>query len=298
MAGAAFQSELAKIQAFLDAQLLSNNGSGVATAQGFAGFSLNLERAEMSLSAQVCFAGKDSLQNLEAQKILTPAELTDFNEFSFEKRKSEFLLGRLVSKLTVSEWLQQKGKNWDLLQLRMGNDIFNKPYCHPEQPVLLESWPNLSLSHSHGMAAALVFSREHPMGIDLEKIDEKHTEVVAAEMTSQERDIFAGLGLKGALPYTLNWTIKEAYSKAIGVGLTTPFKVMEVKEIQGHKQVYFETWLRNFHQFRVHSWVLNGYVCSIAVPYKTKLSWTALSAKASIFTKLEALKTAPLVKAS
>lgn len=231
---------------------------------------------------------QDDIQNpLFAKTLLNEIEQFQFKQYQFAKRQNEFLLGRLVSKVAISEVINNskdareaaRRDPWTQLRsIEIGNDIFNRPFAATNS-----QW-DISLSHSHGSAVALAFPHTHPMGIDIEKIDSKHSEVVSHEMTDNEKEVFSRLNLPGVGGYTLNWTIKEAYSKAIGVGLTTPFKVMEVKEIQmlkvdspaNQKLYYFESWLKNFHQFRVHSWLTGGHAISIAIPYKTVVEWTQI----------------------
>jgi 4'-phosphopantetheinyl transferase len=212
--------------------------------------------------------------------LLHPREHEKLDQFHMEKRKLEYLAGRVAIKRALNAYLCNNEMNHQFAQdIEIKNDIFNRPYVDLSETVNLNriDSPQLGLTHSHSLALGLAYPRFHPFGIDVEKISQNHPEVVGSEMSPMEKKLFENLSFpKEEISYTLNWTIKESYSKAIGVGLTTPFKLFEVETIKGHNG-YFESWLKNFHQFRVHSWVLGEFVFSVAVPYKTQLSFSVRS---------------------
>jgi 4'-phosphopantetheinyl transferase len=99
--------------------------------------------------------------------------------------------------------------------------------AHGKPEVLLSSGtPRLrvNISHTRGLAAvALVV--EHDIGIDVEWLDRQpHVDELAERMfAEQERQQLAAIPHAGRTEAFLRfWTLKEAYVKAIGKGLSQP----------------------------------------------------------------------------
>jgi 4'-phosphopantetheinyl transferase len=87
----------------------------------------------------------------------------------------------------------------------------------PQEPAL-----ELSVSHS-GALVAVAFARS-PVGVDVERLDERLTaaDVSRVALSAGEREELEranGAGLRHFLVY---WTRKEAVSKAVGLGLRLP----------------------------------------------------------------------------
>ncbi|MFM7348815.1 MAG: 4'-phosphopantetheinyl transferase family protein [Erythrobacter sp.] len=85
-----------------------------------------------------------------------------------------------------------------------------------------------SLSHAPG-AVACVVTQEAACGIDVESLTREINVFALAKRTASatEREALQALPVadRGALFLRL-WTLKEAYAKAIGSGLSTPFDVL------------------------------------------------------------------------
>ncbi|WP_295077070.1 4'-phosphopantetheinyl transferase superfamily protein [Ruminococcus sp.] len=83
-----------------------------------------------------------------------------------------------------------------------------------------------NLSHADGIAACIVSDCE--CGIDCERIREYRPNVMKRVFSDSERSMVenAGEGKKNELFFRL-WTLKEAYVKAIGVGISYPMNTVE-----------------------------------------------------------------------
>ena len=138
---------------------------------------------------------------LEAGDALSPAEALRHAAFRMEKRRSEWLAGRLAAKTLLAE----AGVPGDLSSLEIGMDSLGRPACGGNL---------LSISHSNGWALAAFKPRSAFLGADLEKIEERHP--------AWYRDYFHPSELPAPDPSaaTRLWTIKEALMKALGLGLT------------------------------------------------------------------------------
>lgn len=83
-----------------------------------------------------------------------------------------------------------------------------------------------NLSHADGIAACIVSDCE--CGIDCERIREYRPNVMKRVFSDSERSMVenAGEGKKNEFFFRL-WTLKEAYVKAIGVGISYPMNTLE-----------------------------------------------------------------------
>jgi 4'-phosphopantetheinyl transferase len=108
-------------------------------------------------------------------------------------------------------------------EVRLEYNRFGKPGLPaPDNPLRL----NISVSHS-GDFALLGFARGRPLGVDLEAFrrDSEYRELAAAVCDEREVSALAALPKDERLPELLRyWTLKEAYVKALGVGLTFPHR--------------------------------------------------------------------------
>lgn len=231
-------------------------------------FSLSLSRNPENYTASLVVCSEASLSNLNFANVFSDLELTQFKGLKFEKRRQEVRLGTYVLKNAIRA---AQISNLRDSEISLMKDIFGRPTCDLDSGSAF-----LSLSHSSSLAVGYAGSVRHPVGVDIEKIEARSAATAFSEMTSHEIQNFGKLNLQPEEWKILNWSIKESYSKAIGVGLTTPFQILEVKEISECGGSYFVSKLRNFGQFYVHSWIKNGYAFSFAVPYKTVILWSTL----------------------
>lgn len=141
------------------------------------------------------------VEGLEAGVALSPAEALRHAAFRMEKRRSEWLAGRLAAKNLLAE----TGMAEALSSLEIGMDSLGRPACGNNL---------LSISHSNGWALAAFKPGSAFLGADLEKIEERHP--------AWYRDYFHSSELPAPDPSeaTRLWTIKEALMKALGLGLT------------------------------------------------------------------------------
>jgi 4'-phosphopantetheinyl transferase len=97
---------------------------------------------------------------------------------------------------------------------------YGKPY--------LADYPEIffNLSHSEGITACITEDRE--CGIDCEKVREYRPNVMKRAFSEKEREMIenAAESERDLLFFTL-WTLKEAYIKAIGKGLSYPMDEVE-----------------------------------------------------------------------
>lgn len=128
-----------------------------------------------------------------------------------------------------------------------------KPYL-TERPDI-----RYNLSHADGIAACIVSDRE--CGIDCEKVREYRPLVAKRIFSDSEQALLENTGEadRNLLFFRL-WTLKEAFVKALGVGISYPMKTVEFSfngsEIVCSKPDY------SFRQYIIRN---NSYVVSVCV---------------------------------
>ncbi len=110
--------------------------------------------------------------------------------------------------------------NIDYTEEMTEKNDYGKPY--------LADYPEIyfNLSHSEGITACMVESCQ--CGIDCEKVREYRPNVMKRAFSAKEREMIenASENERDLLFFTL-WTLKEAYIKAIGKGLSFPLNEAE-----------------------------------------------------------------------
>jgi 4'-phosphopantetheinyl transferase len=109
-------------------------------------------------------------------------------------------------------------------ELRFGCAEHHKPF--------LEGWPDIhfNLSHAGSIIAAAFDSK--PIGIDVEVIKPVNWLVARKVFSAGEQERFEILPQEDRLRYFYTiWTMKEAYLKKEGVGLTRPMRSFDVASL-------------------------------------------------------------------
>lgn len=155
------------------------------------------------------------VEGLEAGSSLSPSEAAVYAAFRMEKRRKEWLAGRLAAKsLLAAEHGAEKLDAYEIVQDKLG-----RPSCGGRL---------LSISHSNGWAmAALNPGGAIFLGADLEKTEPRHP--------AWYKDYFNRSELPEPEPSaaTRIWTIKEALMKALGLGLMAdPLDIRTGEKIQ------------------------------------------------------------------
>jgi 4'-phosphopantetheinyl transferase len=228
--------------------------------------SLGLVRDGAAVDAFLGHIYQEKYSELEqsADSFLHKNELLYFKTRKFEKRQKDYLTGCYVAKCVAAAYLNET----DLVTIEIASGVFNQPL------VRYMGWniPGVSLSHSHEWSVALSFPWGHPMALDVEKVDPKRVDVLKRQLTEYEIDLVQRRGKDESIDYFQIWTMKEALSKVLGCGLTTPFHVLEIKTPHFQENGDAECYFRNFGQYKCHSWIIRGYALSIVLPRKTEIN--------------------------
>lgn len=152
---------------------------------------------------------------------LSPSEQEKANQFHFEENRRHFIAKRAILRDILGRYLAVKP---ECVEFEYG------PYGKPDLRVSRENKLRLSTSCSHGMALyAIVCNRN--VGVDLEykRLVHEADRIVKHYFTSNEAIDYQFLPSERKLEaFFRAWTGKEAFLKAIGVGLTRSLDSVEI----------------------------------------------------------------------
>lgn len=166
---------------------------------------------------QICFVSTDHVTDpalLEAYRaLLSPQERARLARFVFDKDRHLFLMGRALLRTMLSHYADIAPEDWAFV-----TDAYGKPEI---QLGIGGARFRFNLSHSGGLCLCAV-TRTRDIGIDVERVettldrDLAKRVLSAAELSDLARHASAGQ----AAVFFQYWTLKEAYVKARGEGLS------------------------------------------------------------------------------
>jgi 4'-phosphopantetheinyl transferase len=149
--------------------------------------------------------------------MLDPAEQTKAAGFRFERDRRAYVAAHALVRSMLARRLGCPGT---ALRFAVG------PYGKPELAMERAGPPlRFSLSHTHGLLAVAVTGR-HAVGVDAEAIDPDRLDpdlasrIFAPAEVAQLRHLATAAATDATFAF---WTLKEAFTKAIGLGLNHPF---------------------------------------------------------------------------
>jgi 4'-phosphopantetheinyl transferase len=161
----------------------------------------------------------------DLQNLLASDEKSRADRFRFDKDRQHFVVVRGLLRVILARYLDLKPS-----QLRFIYSDYGKPALAPASTTRGLSF---NLSHAHELALVAV-TRDRLLGIDLEHIRpipeiEQITERI---FSPQEKEMFrAPVGTEKLELFFQYWTLKEAFIKASGEGLSLPLDQFKVGPI-------------------------------------------------------------------
>jgi 4'-phosphopantetheinyl transferase len=146
------------------------------------------------------------------QKILSRDEQEKVKKFSFDKLKERFIINRGYLRTILGQYLKIKPEEICFTYNQKGKPLLDKKII-----------PKIEFNLSHTNNYAVYAISKNNIGIDLEKIDAKvEVENIAKRFfCDNESNYLSNLPSMQKPEYFFKlWTIKEAYLKAIGEGLS------------------------------------------------------------------------------
>ena len=147
---------------------------------------------------------------------LTEEERLRYQRFMFQKDSDLYLLTRALCRKVLSTYVETPPSSW----LFESNDYGKPAVCSPEAGKYLE----FNLTNTPGLVACMVSDRYH-VGVDAEAFTRKSTTLDIAKRFFSKRE-FAELQTHPPQALTKRffhyWTLKEAYIKVRGMGMSIP----------------------------------------------------------------------------
>ncbi len=222
---------------------------------------LHLSRSDRDFSAALTCLSLDRWRQRLGS--LHPIEVSIFGCAKTNKRRAEFVSGRHAAKLAVQALTNTTSSVRDIVIKR---GVFGQPVlaCTEAASVCV------SLAHSQGLAVALAFEAGHPMGVDLEAIDDRHTSTLQSQLSETER--LLGYGNADTLLElsTHLWCAKEAVAKAMRTGLTVPAYLLEASAVR-NSQRGLRVEFGSLPQFAAEVVTDGNYSLAIGLPRLTQV---------------------------
>jgi 4'-phosphopantetheinyl transferase len=159
---------------------------------------------------------KDPVLIAAARRLLGDEEIARMDRFHFSEHRHLYLVSHLLLRTTLSRYSNLPPNAW-----RFTNNAFGRPRLDPNAASMPLCF---SLSHTKGLAVVGVTKRRE-IGADVEQAVRS---VNAAELSRRFFSPKETAALEMLAPgllqeqFFLYWTLKEAYIKALGRGLSHP----------------------------------------------------------------------------
>jgi len=158
----------------------------------------------------------DAQHLAHAMTLLSDAEKKRLAAFHFEKHRAEYALSHAMVRLALSEYAPVQPQDWQFRTGEKGKPEIASP------PLDTPLWFNLS--HTDGFAVCVAGRARH-VGVDVENLNLKasHQELAEHFFAPAEYEYLRNLppSLQREAFFRI-WTLKEAYIKADGRGLSIP----------------------------------------------------------------------------
>lgn len=150
----------------------------------------------------------------QEEDFLSPAEKAAQAALIVPKRRADWLAGRLTAKRLIVRYLTDRGLRVDPSQVEVLSREDGSPRVR--LPEAAGRPPSVSISHSEAGSAAALRPDGGLIGVDQETVAHRHPSFLSMMAHEEERTP----ALDDPAEQTLLWTLKEAVSKALGVGLS------------------------------------------------------------------------------
>jgi len=163
----------------------------------------------------------------EAVALLSPAERARYRRFRFARDRRDYAAAHALLRTSLSRFGAPAPEAWTFAAHARG-----KPSLASGAAASL----SFNLSHTHGMVACAI-APGADIGVDVERVDRPLDEEALATRffaTVEQAHLRRCAPAQRAIRFFELWTLKEAYLKAIGVGLSHSLSEMAFELDDGH----------------------------------------------------------------
>jgi 4'-phosphopantetheinyl transferase len=172
--------------------------------------------------AELAALTADEINRCDA--VLSAEERARMQRFHFERDREIYRAAHGLARLTLSRHVPSVApQHWTFAENAYGKPEVASP--------LLTQRLRFNISHTHGLVACVV-AEELDCGVDVERTwrDKDLLGVARRVLTRTELSALAALhGEEQALLFCRYWTLKEAYAKARGLGMSIEFDRLAVE---------------------------------------------------------------------
>lgn len=223
-----------------------------------------LKYKQTKIKASLCLVDFSLVELKETiPSFLHPTEFEHLKTLNYEKRQHDYLLGHLAAKKAASQYSHLLPT-----EMYLESGFFLQPLLHSATNEKIQ----VSYSHTHHYAIAIAFPENYPMGIDLEKINIEKQTIISTQMTDDDKKWISTIQSDHQEKnFTLFWTMKEALSKALRTGMTTPFEILSIENIKSSSNESWTSVFNNFKQYQALSFFIHDLACSIVFPKQVEI---------------------------
>ncbi len=233
--------------------------SGAIRLDRLAPASFSLPADELKVWYAPCDGFSD--ESLRRQRrLLSPVENRRADAFKFDRDRRSYLVTHLALRLVLAGALACPPEALDIV------------YDERGRPKLASAGgPRLSFSLSHCLSAGLLsVSNEPRLGVDIERLDRNVPLELAAKLFSpaESQSIASADERLRAKLFLEIWTLKEAFAKAMGLGLLLPLDRSSFSiDRSTHRvdAVLDESLGESASAWHFRSFVVAGHQCGLAV---------------------------------
>ena len=192
---------------------------------------------------------------------LHPAESLEYQRFSVEKRKRDWLLGRWTAKtLLKSCWLPEM----EISALRIKSGENREP--HFLEGDTLQPY-TITISHGHGQAFCATARKDVLLGCDLEQVRDRSRFFLSDYFSRNEKSLEEKTDLESPVFFTLCWSAKESVMKALKLGMKLHPKKIELVSLETGKEGWKTLIVRNLvdDQLFYGKWIPEGELVYVIV---------------------------------
>lgn len=166
----------------------------------------------------------DLFECWRAADMISREELTLAWNYRHAQARLQFLGGRALVRHAMSVLAGHAPR-----EVMITRDAMGKPRL--AAPLEASSW-YFNISHSGNLVVCVVASSA--VGVDIESTsrDVAHLAIAQQHFSAEEVDWIASNPTRSKGKFTALWTLKEAYLKAVGVGITVPLCGMRFSEVK------------------------------------------------------------------
>jgi phosphopantetheinyl transferase len=176
---------------------------------------------------------------------LSRAEQEHLGGLRFDKRRSDWRLGRWTAKLAVSKSLAVP--DLDSIEIRPAQTGAPRVFVRGDPAPL-----SISISHRDGVAMCAVCAPGALLGCDIETVEPRSDSFAADYFTPAEQAALSGANRCTTL--ALYWSAKESALKALGIGLGIDMLRLHVHVDQGTAGGWIPLTVRYAHLRTFHGW--------------------------------------------